>query len=64
MYLTMVHNLSHMNSDFLIKCIDYHPVLNWLAKRCSQDTVLNFHEEYAAMISIEHKLANIEARAL
>ena len=24
----------------------------------------NFHEEYAAMIFIEHKLANTEARAL
>ena len=28
-----------------------------------QDTVL-FHEEYAAMISIELKLANTEARTL
>ena len=26
--------------------------------------LFNFHEEYAAMISIEHKLANTEARAL
>ena len=25
--------------------------------------LFNFHEEYAAMISIEHKLANTEARA-
>ena len=26
--------------------------------------LFNFHEEYAAMISIKHKLANTEARAL
>ena len=31
---------------------------------CNSEDLFNFHEEYPAMISIAHKVANTEARAL
>ena len=42
----------------------FYFLLLLIALFCKSVVLLNSHEEYATIISIEHKLANTEAKAL